>query len=645
MRNDASVLLAGEGAELPARRPLRRRRRPSWSTTTPLVDHAVPHGRAASATRASSAAARAASSAAASWCGRTRRRPTRSSRTRTCCSATGAEVDTKPQLEIHADDVKCSHGSSDRPARRRTRSSTCARAGLGEAAARDLLMRAFAPEVLRELPVAARWPTGSTTLLREQMRCARSGGGRHELRRRARPQGLPDPRHAERARQAARLPRQRRQRAEAARGDRRDAALLRDRLRERAPRRLRALASAPPRPSKRRAPSVARFLGAAEPREIVFVRDTTEAINLVAHWDRRAPRSGPATRSLITEMEHHSNIVPWQMLCERARRASCAWSPIDDRGELRLDELRRAARPAHAAARGRARLERARHREPDARDRRGSRTQRGVPVLVDGAQAVPHLRVDVQALGCDFYAFSGHKLFGPTGIGVLYGRAEAARGDAALPGRRRHDRARSASRRPPTRASRTSSRRARPTSPARSASAPRSTTSTGVGLDAIAAHEQRAAALRDRALSRVPGPAPDRHRARQGGGDLVRARRRAPARRRHDPRPQGIAVRTGHHCAQPLMERFGVPATVRASFALYNTRADVDALVRGLGAACARSSPDVGAARALPVGDPRPQQAPRNLRRPAGANRTAEGHNPLCGDQLTVYLERRRTTW
>ena len=245
---------------------------------------------------------------------------------------------------------------------------------------------------------------------------------------------------------------------------------------------------------------------------------------------------------------------------------------------------------------------------------------RGAVVLVDGAQAAPHLPIDVQALDCDFYVFSGHKMYGPTGIGVLYGKQRAARGDAAVPGRRRHDRvghlredalqraalqvrgrhAEHRRRRRPRRGDRLPggdrSRR------------PRSRTSTTL-LDYATAR------VREIPGVRLIGNA--RHKA--GVLSFV-----IEGVHPHDVGTildqQGIAIRTGHHCAQPVMDRFGVPATVRASLAIYNTREDIDALVAALAQGAARCSADVrDFDRPLPGSDPRPQppaaELPRHRRR------------------------------
>jgi cysteine desulfurase/selenocysteine lyase len=166
---------------------------------------------------------------------------------------------------------------------------------------------------------------------------------------------------------------------------------------------------------------VAGFLGAAEAREIVFVRGTTEAINLVAHGIARSTL-GPGDEVLITELEHHSNIVPWQMACaERGARLRVV--PIDDRGDLLLGELEKLLTPRTKLL-ALAHVSNALGTVNPVREITRLAHERGVPVLLDGAQAVPHQPVDVRELGCDFYAFSAHKLFGPTGVGVLYGRAE-----------------------------------------------------------------------------------------------------------------------------------------------------------------------------------------------------------------------------
>ena len=294
------------------------------------------------------------------------------------------------------------------------------------------------------------------------------------------------------------------------------------------------------------------------------MRGTTEAINLVAQSYGRTLLE-PGDEVLISRMEHHSNIVPWQMLCEQTG-ATLRVAPINDDGELIAGRVR-------AAAVGRGPRS-SRSRTSPTRSAPSTRSSeivelahaRGVPVLIDGAQAVPHLPVDVQELDCDFYAFSGHKIYGPTGIGVLYGRARAARAHAALPGRRRHDPVGHLREDRPTTTCRTSSRRARRTSPARRAG--RGDRLSSVDRAAIAAHEDaRLAVTRESSRSplRIIGPARYHSGVISFTLDGVHP---------HDVGTildhDGICVRAGHHCAQPIMERFGVPATVRASFAIYN---------------------------------------------------------------------------
>ena len=175
---------------------------------------------------------------------------------------------------------------------------------------------------------------------------------------------------------------------------------------------------------------VRRFLNAKRPREIVFVRGTTEAHQPGRLHLRRASASAPGDEVLITAMEHHSNIVPWQMLCQE-KGAKLVVAPIDDRGELLVDELEKLIGPRTRTRRGDARVERARDGEPGEADRRAGPRAGASRWWSTGRRARPHVAVDVQELGCDFYAFSGHKIYGPTGIGVLYGKAGAPRGHAA----------------------------------------------------------------------------------------------------------------------------------------------------------------------------------------------------------------------
>jgi cysteine desulfurase/selenocysteine lyase len=317
------------------------------------------------------------------------------------------------------------------------------------------------------------------------------------------------------------------------------------------------------------------FVNAARAQEIIFVRGTTEAINLVAQSYGRAFLTA-GDEIIVSAMEHHSNIVPWQMLCEQVG-ARLRVVPINHDGELIVDEFRRLlnertkfvsithvsnalgtvvpvkeiVRLAHAG---------------------------GVPVLLDGAQAVPHLKVDVQEIGCDFYAFSGHKMFGPTGVGVLYGRADLLE------------------KMPPYQGGGdmislvTFEKTHYNVLPYKfEAGTPH--IAGGIGLGAavdyladldwqqVAAHENDLLDYTTQALARfdglrIIGTAKDKAGVISFVFDHVHA---------HDVGTildqEGVAVRAGHHCAMPVMQRFGVPATTRASFAFYNTRAEVDVLV------------------------------------------------------------------
>ena len=324
---------------------------------------------------------------------------------------------------------------------------------------------------------------------------------------------------------------------------------------------------------------VARFIGAAEAREIVFVRGTTEAINLVAFGLARTTL-GPGDEVLITAMEHHSNIVPWQMACAE-RGSKLRVIGIDDRGDLQLPELDKLLGPRTKLL-ALTHVSNALGTVNPVREIVKLAHERGVPVLLDGAQAVPHQRVDVRELGCDFYAFSSHKLFGPTGVGVLYGRAERLEalppyqggGDMILSVRFEE-----------------STYQGIPYK--FEAGTPDIAGVIGlgaaidyvsqIGFDAIAAHEHELLDYANESLARVPGlrligTAREKAALISFVLEGIHAHDVGTILDQH-----GIAVRTGHHCAQPVMERYGIPATVRASFALYNTRADVDALLRGLG--------------------------------------------------------------
>jgi len=325
--------------------------------------------------------------------------------------------------------------------------------------------------------------------------------------------------------------------------------------------------------------TVRRFLNAASEREIVFTRGTTESINLVAQSYGGA-RVGAGDEVVITWMEHHSNIVPWQMLCRRAG-ARLRVAPIDDRGALVVEEFERllSERTRIVAL---THVSNALGTENPVRELVGMAHRRGIPVLVDGAQAVPHLPVDVRALDCDFYAFSGHKLFGPTGIGVLYGKEAFL--EAMPPWQGGGDMIRSVSFEKTTYAD----------LPAKfEAGTPHIAGAIGLaaaidflaGLDAegLRAHEEELLALATARLSELPGLRIVGTAPRKAAVVSFVMEGLHP----HDIGTildsEGIAVRTGHHCAQPVMDRFGIPATARASFALYNTTEEIDALVRGLG--------------------------------------------------------------
>jgi cysteine desulfurase/selenocysteine lyase len=324
---------------------------------------------------------------------------------------------------------------------------------------------------------------------------------------------------------------------------------------------------------------VARYLGAADPREIVFVRGTTEAVNLVAQAFGRQ-NVGPGDEVLITGMEHHSNIVPWYMLAQE-KGARLVVAPLDDRGVLEVEELERRIGP-------RTRLVAVTHVSntlgtvnPVRRIVEAAHAH-GVPVLLDGAQAVPHFRVDVRELGCDFYAFSGHKLFGPTGIGVLYGKAALL--DAMPPWQGGGDMILSV----------TFERVLYNRIPYKlEAGTPDIAGAVGLGaavdwLDRLdwagaEAHERALLAHATARLSEIPGlriigTAPDKVSVISFVLDGVHPHDIGTILDR-----EGVAVRVGHHCTQPLMQRFGVPATARASLAFYNTREEIDALAAGLG--------------------------------------------------------------
>ena len=324
--------------------------------------------------------------------------------------------------------------------------------------------------------------------------------------------------------------------------------------------------------------TVQRFLNARSPREIVFTRNSTESINLVAQsFGRR--QVGPGDEVLITHMEHHSNIVPWQLLCEQVD-ARLRVVPIDDHGVLQMDEFERLITP-------RTRMISVVHLSNSlgtinpVGDIVELARRHGVPVLIDASQSVYHMPVDVQALDCDFLCFTGHKTYGPTGIGVLYGRESLL--DAMPPYQGGGDMIRSVTFEKTTYAELPNKFEAGTPNIAGVVGLGAALDYlTGVGFDAIAPHEADLLAYGTAALSevrglRLIGTAPDK------ASILAFVMKGAHP---HDVGTivdtEGVAIRTGHHCTQPIMDYFGVPATARASVAMYSTRAEIDALVRAL---------------------------------------------------------------
>ncbi|MCC6150023.1 MAG: cysteine desulfurase [Planctomycetes bacterium] len=323
---------------------------------------------------------------------------------------------------------------------------------------------------------------------------------------------------------------------------------------------------------------VQRFLNAEDSREIIFTRGTTEALNLVMQsYGRANVKAGDEI--VITGLEHHSNIVPWQMLCEE-KGAKLKVAQLNDAGEVPFEEFEQLLSP-------RVKLAAFSHVSnalgtinPVARMIAACK-QRGIVTVIDGAQAVPHLAVDVQNLGCDFYAFSGHKVYGPSGVGALYGRAELL--EKMPPWQGGGDMIKSV----------TFAKTEYAEIPAKFEAGTPSIADgialgialeyvMGVGLDKIAAHEHELLLYSTKKLSEIPGLRIV-GTAREKAGvisfvlDKIHATDAAMILDQF-----GIAVRTGHHCAQPVMDRFKVPATARASFAMYNTKDEIDALVEGL---------------------------------------------------------------
>ena len=320
------------------------------------------------------------------------------------------------------------------------------------------------------------------------------------------------------------------------------------------------------------------FINAKEDREVIFTSGTTDAINLVAHGYGRK-FIGAGDEIVLTTLEHHSNIVPWQMVAEE-KGAKIRVVPVNDRGELIQEEyLKLLGQRTKLVAVGH--VSNALGTINPVREMIQAAHGKGIPVLLDGAQAAPHMQLDMQALDCDFYAFSGHKMFGPTGIGILYGKAGwlekmqpfKGGGDMIL--------------------SVTFEKTTYNVPPHKfeAGTPPIAAAITlgaavdyiqGVGIERIHAHETDLLDYATDQVNRLPGvriigTAEKKAAVLSFIVDGVHP---------HDVgtllNEEGVAIRTGHHCAQPVMRRFGIPATSRASFAFYNTHSEVDALVAGI---------------------------------------------------------------
>jgi cysteine desulfurase/selenocysteine lyase len=323
---------------------------------------------------------------------------------------------------------------------------------------------------------------------------------------------------------------------------------------------------------------VRRFLNARSVREIIFTRGTTEAINLVAQaWGRA--NAGAGDEILITALEHHSNIVPWQILAEE-KGAALKVAPINDRGEVIQEEYERLLGPRTKIA-AFAHISNALGTVNPVRQMIEKAHRRGVAVLIDGAQAAPHRPIDVQALDCEFYAFSGHKTYGPTGIGILYGKEAVL--ERMPPYQGGGDMIRTV----------TFEKTTYNDLPYKfEAGTPDIAGAIGLGaaidyltelgLENTSAWEADLLQYGTELLSAIPGlrlvgTARNKASVLSFLVDGIHAHDMATILDR-----QGIAVRAGHHCAQPVMDRFGVPATSRASLAFYNTKEELDTLARGV---------------------------------------------------------------
>jgi cysteine desulfurase/selenocysteine lyase len=324
--------------------------------------------------------------------------------------------------------------------------------------------------------------------------------------------------------------------------------------------------------------AVQQFLHAARPSEIIFVRSATEGINLVAQTYGRA-HVGAGDEIVITAMEHHSNIVPWQLLCDE-KKAKLRVAPINDKGELVLEEFERLLNPrTKIVAVGH--ISNALGTINPLEKIIALAHAKNIPVLVDGAQAAPRVPVNVQELDCDFYVFSGHKAYGPTGIGILYGKLALL--EAMPPYQGGGDMISSV----------TFEKTIYNKVPHKfEAGTPDMSGAVGLhaaidylnnlGLENITEYEHELLTYATEKVSAIPGVRLV-GTAKEKAGVLSFV---IEGVHPHDIGTildqEGIAIRTGHHCAQPVMERFGIDATARASFGLYNTKEEIDELVKGI---------------------------------------------------------------
>ncbi len=323
---------------------------------------------------------------------------------------------------------------------------------------------------------------------------------------------------------------------------------------------------------------IRKFINAGSTREVIFVRGATEGINLVASsYGRKVLKEGDEV--IISAMEHHSNIVPWQIVCEQTG-AKLRVAPINDAGELLMDEYEKLLGPRTKFV-AISHMSNALGTINPVREIIAKAHAWNAPVLLDGAQAISHTKVDVRELDADFYVFSGHKLYGPTGVGILYGKEKFL--DAMPPYQGGGDMIRSV----------TFEKTIYAPLPAKfEAGTPNISGGIGlgaaigyvnlIGLDRIAAHERDLLARATEVVQDIPG-------VRIIGTAANKASVLSFVMEDVHPHDigtildqEGVAIRTGHHCAQPVMQRFGIPATARASFAMYNTFEEVDALLRGL---------------------------------------------------------------